>query len=327
MFVDQAAISIKAGNGGKGCISFRREKFVPKGGPDGGNGGDGGDVIIVANQNLHTLLDLRYRNHYRAKDGEAGSSSRRNGKSANDLIIPVPCGTVVKDFKTKEILCDLTRPRQHFNVVHGGKGGRGNSEFASATHQTPRYAEPGEPGEEKKIIIELKLIADVGLVGLPNAGKSTLISTISSARPKIADYPFTTLEPVLGIVRYKEHDSFTLADIPGIIEGASAGKGLGLKFLRHIERTKVLVYVIDCTVQDYEKVFQILENELKKFRLDIAKKSYCILMTKYDLKDEDIDRRISLFKKKKRRKIAVISAATRFGVNMFLDTIWHLLKE
>ena len=247
MFIDLAEIKLKAGNGGDGAVLFRREKFAPKGGPSGGNGGKGGNVILKTDHNLFTLLDFRYKNSYEAESGANGASSLKDGRGGEDTIIRVPVGTLVKDFETKEIIFDLDKPDQEVIIAFGGKGGKGNAQFATPTNQTPRYAENGRPGEERKITLELKLIADVGLVGFPNAGKSTLISTISDARPKIADYPFTTLEPNLGIVRYKDFKSFTVADIPGIIEGASKGKGLGLQFLRHIERTRILLFLIDIT--------------------------------------------------------------------------------
>ncbi|MDR3627417.1 MAG: GTPase ObgE, partial [Ignavibacteriaceae bacterium] len=251
MFIDYAKIDLKAGDGGNGAVTFRREKYVPKGGPSGGNGGKGGDVIMEAHHNLSTLLDFRYKKHYTAQDGDAGANSLKDGKGGDDIIIQVPVGTTVKDAETEEVLFDLDEDNKRVIIAKGGKGGKGNSNFATSINQTPRYAEPGRPGEEKNVILELKLIADVGLVGFPNAGKSTLISKISAARPKIADYPFTTLEPVLGIVKYKDYKSFTVADIPGIIEGASEGKGLGHKFLRHIERTKILLFLIEVTSENY----------------------------------------------------------------------------
>lgn len=248
-FVDYVKIYVKAGDGGRGCVSFRREKYVPKGGPDGGDGGKGGDVIIRASSELHTLLDHRYQKTYKAKRGEHGKGSKMKGKDGEDLIIQVPIGTVVKDADSEEILADLDEDGKDLIVARGGKGGLGNAHFATPINQTPRYAQPGQKGEEKWIILELKLLADVGLIGLPNAGKSTLISIISSARPQIADYPFTTLTPVLGVVKYKDYQSFVVADIPGLIEGAHKGAGLGHQFLRHVERTSILLHLVD--VSDY----------------------------------------------------------------------------
>jgi len=286
MFIDYAVIEVTAGKGGNGAVTFRREKYVPKGGPSGGNGGNGGNIIIEAHHNLNTLLDFRYKKQYKAKNGEVGGSSLKDGKNGNDIIIKVPQGTVIKDFESKKILFDLDKDGKTIALAKGGKGGKGNSNFATSTNQTPRYAEPGKPGENKKVILELKLIADIGLVGFPNSGKSTLISTISAARPKIADYPFTTLEPVLGIVKYGEYESFTVADIPGIIEGAHKGKGLGHQFLRHIERTKVILFLIEITSEDYKRDYEILCNELKSYSSKLLQKTILISFSKADLVDE-----------------------------------------
>ncbi len=329
MFIDYAELYIKAGKGGDGAVTFRREKYVPKGGPSGGNGGKGGDVIIQSDNNLSTLLDFKYKKHYKAENGDPGGSSLKDGKSGKDIIIKVPVGSIVKDVDTKEILYDLDKQNMEVIIAKGGKGGRGNSNFATPTNQTPRYAEKGKTGEEKKIILELKLIADVGLVGFPNAGKSTLISSISEARPKIADYPFTTLEPVLGIVRYKEYDSFVVADIPGIIEGAAQGKGLGLKFLRHIERTKILLFLIDITSEDYQNEFNILLNELKLYSSELSKKKKIVALSKADLVSEN---EIKKLKKKKLRNsnssLFVISAVSQYGLKELIDEIWlHLQLE
>ncbi len=323
MFIDYAEIEIKAGKGGDGVVTFRREKYVPKGGPSGGNGGKGGDIIFEAHHNLNTLLDFRYRKHYKADSGDMGASARKEGKSGKDIIIKVPVGTVIKDSETKKILFDLDEEGKNVVAAKGGKGGKGNSNFATPTNQAPRYAEDGKPGEEKKVTLELKLIADVGLVGFPNAGKSTFISAISAARPKIADYPFTTLEPNLGIVKYKDYQSFTVADIPGIIEGAHEGKGLGLKFLRHIERTKILLFLIDITSEDYKKDFEVLFNELKSHSAKLASKQKLVALTKADLVDEDELKKIS----KKKIKLTgvpvqIISSVTKEGVNGLLDLIW-----
>jgi len=328
MFIDYAVIEVEAGKGGDGAVTFRREKYVPKGGPSGGNGGRGGNVIFKADKNLNTLLDFKYRKKYKASSGEKGGSSLKDGKSGIDITIKVPLGTVIKDFDSGKILFDLSKDCQEAVIARGGKGGKGNSNFATPTNQTPRFAEQGENGESKKIILELKLIADVGLVGFPNAGKSTLISKISSARPKIADYPFTTLEPNLGIVRYKDFTSFTVADIPGIIEGAHKGKGLGHKFLRHIERTRIILFMIDITSEDYQKDFSILYNELKAYSSKLVKKKILVSFSKADLLDKRELINVSKF------RIAdsgtppiVFSSVTGFGINELLDTFWRTLEE
>ena len=328
MFIDYAEIEIKAGNGGDGAVTFRREKYVPKGGPSGGNGGKGGDIIFEAHHNLNTLLDFRYKKHFKAQNAEMGASARKDGKSGKDIIIKVPVGTLIKDSETKKILYDLDEEGKQVIAAKGGKGGKGNSNFATPTNQAPRYAENGKPGEEKKLILELKLIADVGLVGFPNAGKSTFISAVSAARPKIADYPFTTLEPNLGIVKYKDYQSFTIADIPGIIEGAHEGKGLGIKFLRHIERTKILLFMIDVTSEDYKKDFKVLFNELKTYSPKLASKQKLIALTKSDLVDETELKKIS----KKKMKLTgvpvqIISSAANFGIEELLDLLWKTLQE
>ena len=266
-FIDEAKIYVRSGRGGRGCVSFRREKFVPRGGPDGGDGGNGGDVILVAQRNVSSLLDHRYRQHYIAQNGEHGKGKNQHGKNAPPLIVPVPVGTVVKDFYTGEILGDMVEEGQTLVVARGGRGGRGNARFATSTNQAPRYAEPGEEGEERTLLLELKLLADVGIVGFPNAGKSTLISRISAARPKIADYPFTTIVPNLGVVRYNEGKTFVVADIPGLIKGAHEGAGLGIRFLKHIERTRLLIHLLDLSpltgrnpIEDYH----VLNEELMR---------------------------------------------------------------
>ena len=265
MIIDYTKIYVKAGNGGAGAVAFRREKFVPKGGPSGGNGGDGGSIIFVADGNLSTLLDFKYKRKIVAENGSNGAGSLKDGKSGKNMIIKVPIGTIVKDVESDEVIIDLKEAGKEVIFLKGGIGGKGNSNFATSTNQTPRYAQPGLPGKEMDIILELKLIADVGLVGFPNAGKSTFISVVSAARPKIADYPFTTLEPNLGIVQYKDFKSFVVADIPGIIEGAHVGKGLGYKFLKHIERTIILLVLIDSTAEDHQKEYDVLMKELSEF--------------------------------------------------------------
>jgi len=287
MFIDYAQIEVKSGDGGDGAVAFRREKYVPKGGPSGGNGGLGGSVIFETNNSLSTLLDFRYKRKFFAEDGKPGGNSLKDGKSGEDVVIKVPVGTIVKDAETNEVLLDLSKVNERVVFIKGGKGGKGNSNFATATRRTPRFAENGKPGVYKKLILELKLIADVGLVGFPNAGKSTLISKISAAKPKIADYPFTTLEPNLGIVRYKDYESFTVADIPGIIEGAHQGKGLGIKFLRHIERTRILLFLIEVTSENYQKDFDTLYNELKKYSKKLIEKKILVALSKADLVNSD----------------------------------------
>ena len=285
MFVDYSLIEVNSGKGGDGAVTFRREKYVPKGGPSGGDGGDGGNVIIKANSNLHTLLDFRYKKIYQASNGDKGGNSRKDGKNGSDIIIGVPVGTVIKDAETEKIIFDLDENDKEVILCKGGKGGKGNSKFATPTNQTPRFAEDGKPGEYKKVILELKLIADVGLVGFPNSGKSTLISKISAAKPKIADYPFTTLEPNLGIVKYKDFQSFTVADIPGIIEGASQGKGLGHQFLRHIERTRIILFLIEITSENMKNDFEVLLNELKSYSPKLVQKKILVSLSKADLID------------------------------------------
>jgi len=282
MFIDEATIVVKAGNGGNGCISFRREKYVPKGGPDGGTGGRGGNVIVRADKQLTTLMDYRYKRHYNAKSGDRGQGANKTGKNGEDIILRVPCGTIIKEQETTNVLFDLVEDNAECVVAKGGRGGRGNAEFATSTNQAPRTAESGTPGEERAIQLELKLLADIGLVGFPNAGKSTLISRISAAKPKIADYPFTTLIPNLGIVRYGEYKSFVVADMPGLIEGAHDGRGLGIQFLRHIERTKALVFLIECFADDVKEQYNILLNELELFNKELLKKPQIVLITKIE---------------------------------------------
>jgi len=286
VFVDFTTLKVKAGDGGRGCVAFRREKFVSKGGPSGGDGGKGGDVIVRVDYNLNTLQDIKYRKSYKAESGENGKGGLKHGSDGASVIIPVPLGTVIKDAKTKKIIVDLVAENQEAVIARGGKGGRGNAHFATSTKQAPRFAEPGLPGEEKELILELKLFSDVGLVGLPNAGKSTLISKLTAARPKIAAYPFTTLTPNLGIVKYGEYRSFLMADIPGLIEGAHTGKGLGIRFLRHLERTKVLAFLIEATDPEPQKTYHTLNNELNQYVADFRRKSRFIVLSKCDLVSE-----------------------------------------
>lgn len=287
MFIDYAKISVKSGDGGRGHVSFRREKFVPKGGPDGGNGGKGADVAFYGNPHLNTLIDFRYRRHFKASDGQPGSYANRTGKSGKTLVIQVPLGTVIKDQHSGKVVADITEADKEVVVARGGRGGRGNAEFVTSVNQAPRNADPGEPGEELELVLELKLLADIGLVGFPNAGKSTLISTISAARPKIADYPFTTLVPNLGIVSVAEEKSFAVADIPGLIEGAHEGRGLGIQFLRHVERTRVLVFLLDSTSDNPVEQYDILTRELQLFNPNLARKRRVICFTKTDALDDE----------------------------------------
>ncbi|MDR3553530.1 MAG: GTPase ObgE [Syntrophobacteraceae bacterium] len=288
-FIDEVTISVSAGKGGNGCVSFRREKYVPRGGPDGGDGGEGGSVIFEATERKHSLLDFRYRHLFRAEAGKGGSGQNRKGRSGSDLIVEVPVGTVLKDPVTGEIFADLTEAAQRSIAAKGGRGGKGNAHFASSTHRTPRFSQDGEPGEERELRLELKLIADVGLVGLPNAGKSTLISTVSAARPKIADYPFTTLTPNLGVVQYDDAPPFVMADVPGLIEGAHLGAGLGVRFLKHIERTKILVHVIDASKAPADNPLaplEQIEHELQSYSEDMKRKPRIIVLNKTDLLED-----------------------------------------
>jgi GTPase len=332
MLIDNAKILVKSGDGGNGCVSFRREKFVPKGGPNGGDGGKGGDVIFIADNSLDTLIDFRYKKIYKAGNGKHGMGGDKTGKNGDDVYIKVPCGSIIKDTETGEVLADLVNNGDIYIAAKGGKGGKGNTHFATSTNQTPRNAEPGSGGIEKEIEIELKLIADVGLVGLPNAGKSTLISKISAAKPKIADYPFTTLQPNLGIVKYKEFNSFVVADIPGLIKGAHLGKGLGIRFLKHIERTKVLVFLIDSTVIDYSRNsitdYEILLDELKSYNIDLLEKPQIICFTKIDaITKVQLNKlsKLKLHKSKPKIPILEISAISGENLKKLIDEIWKKL--
>jgi len=328
MFIDQAQIRVKAGDGGHGCVSFRREKFIPKGGPDGGDGGHGGDVYFQAVENLDTLLDFAGKHDWLAQNGLPGSGSNRVGASGQDLIIKVPPGTLLYDTDLDLLLKDLSQIDLKVRVCRGGRGGKGNKAFATSTHQAPRYAEPGKPGQERNMRLELKLIADVGLVGMPNAGKSTLISRCSAARPKIADYPFTTLEPVLGIVELSDYRRFVMADIPGLIEGAHAGAGLGHDFLKHIERTKILVHIIDIMPVDGSDPAQnylTIRSELERYSKALASKTEIIVANKIDL-----DRKgetVAALKEKLNGEILPISAVTGQGIRELSELLWQKVKE
>ncbi len=328
MFIDYAVVEVEAGKGGDGAVAFRREKFVPKGGPSGGNGGRGGSIILKAHHNLNTLLDFRYKKKYKADDGDAGGTSLKDGKKGEDIIINIPVGTIIKDFETGETLFDLDKDKKQVTLAKGGKGGKGNSNFATPTNRAPRYAELGKSGGSNKIVLELKLIADVGLVGFPNAGKSTLISKVSAARPKIADYPFTTLEPNLGIVNYKEYKSFTMADIPGIIEGAHEGKGLGHKFLRHIERTRILLVMIEVSSENYDEDFKVLLGELKNYSTRLTGKKIIVSFSKADLVDEESIKKLLKHKfDGVNSEPLVFSSITGYGIKKLLDVLWKTLEE
>lgn len=331
MFVDIARIYVRSGDGGAGAVSFRREKYVPKGGPDGGDGGKGGDVIIVADAQLNTLLDHKYQQHYVCKRGGQGRGKQMHGADSADIRIKVPAGTVIRDFETGEVLGDLVEDGQELVAAKGGRGGKGNAFFKSATQQTPRFAQPGEPGQEKTILLELKLIADVGLIGLPNAGKSTLISVISAARPKIADYPFTTLVPNLGVVKHEYHTSFVVADIPGLIEGAHAGAGLGSQFLRHVERTKMLLHLVDVSpmaADDPVKSYTIINAELKKYNPELMDRYQVAVATKTDILDEP--ERLDALRghcESKGVPFFAISSATRKGVDELVSFVSEKVEE
>lgn len=330
MFTDYTKIIVKSGDGGNGAITFRREKYVASGGPDGGDGGKGGDVYFVVDPDQNTLINFRYNKKYKAQNGENGSGNRCFGKSGEDLYIKVPRGTVIKDAETLKVIADLSEEGQCELVFPGGRGGKGNSHFATATRQAPRFAQGGEKGIEKEIILELKLIADVGLVGFPNVGKSTLLSMVTSARPKIADYHFTTLEPNLGVVKTEYGDSFVIADIPGIIEGASQGIGLGLKFLRHIERTRLLLHVIDVSgSEDRVPVedFKIINEELKKYSEKLSTRKQIIVANKVDaLQDEVLFKDLEELAKKEDIKIFKISAATGEGIKELFKYVSEIVK-
>jgi GTP-binding protein len=324
MFIDQVLIDASAGNGGSGMTAFRRESRVPKGGPSGGDGGKGGSVYLVADPQLWTLLDYTYRPKWAAESGEPGGPSQQSGRSAEDLVLPVPCGTEVRDAATGDLLGEVVRPGDRLLVARGGRGGLGNAHFATPTHQTQHHYQPGEDGERRKIELTLKLIADVGLLGEPNAGKSTLLAAVTAARPKIAEYPFTTLEPGLGVVQLSDHRSFVMADIPGIIEGAHRGKGLGLKFLRHIERTRLLVYLIPADVADREEAYAMLRRELEAFSPALAAKPHCVALSKADLvppEAQDLPDAPDAFAR------VAISSRSRQGLEGLLGLLWQRLVE
>lgn len=325
-FIDYVKILCRSGKGGAGSRHFHRAKYVPKGGPDGGDGGRGGHIILRGNSHMWTLLPLRYRRHIFAGNGQSGSAGRSFGKDGDDVVVDVPCGTVVFDAETGKYLAEVTFDGQEIKLLKGGRGGLGNWHFKSATNRTPRYAQPGEPAIEKSIILELKVLADVGLVGFPNAGKSTLLSAVSAARPKIADYPFTTMEPQLGIVSYRDNRSFVMADIPGIIEGASEGKGLGLRFLRHIERNAVLLFMVPADSDDIAKDYEVLLNELKQFNPQLLDKHRILAISKSDMLDEEL---MEELRKTLPEGVpyVFISAVTGQGIQELKDVLWRAVTD
>jgi GTP-binding protein len=327
-FVDYVKIYVSSGNGGKGSMHLHREKFVAKGGPDGGDGGRGGHVILKGDKNLWTLLHLKFKRHIKAEHGEHGSSARSTGADGKDAYIEVPLGTVVRDAETNNILFEITEDGEEKIIAEGGMGGRGNWHFKTSTNQTPRYAQPGIPLEEKTVLLELKVLADVGLVGFPNAGKSTLLSVITSAKPKIADYEFTTLKPNLGIVKYRDFQSFVMADIPGIIEGAAEGKGLGHYFLRHIERNSLLLFLIPADAKDILKQYEILLDELRRYNPEMLDKERLIAISKCDMLDDELKAEL---KKELDQTLPIdyvfISSVAQQGITELKDKLWKMLND
>ena len=323
-FIDHTTLSVTAGNGGMGCIAFLREKFRPKGGPCGGDGGHGGNIIFQVNPQLGTLQDITLKHHYRAENGANGSGKNRHGKNGKDIIIKIPPGTIIKDAETEQVLKDLTKANESYVVAKGGNGGFGNARFKSKRQTAPRIANDGQKGEKLNIELELKVLADVGLVGFPNAGKSTFISKVSNARPKIADYPFTTLVPNLGIVKYGDYQSFVMADIPGLIPGASDGKGLGSQFLRHIERTKVLVYLVECIAEEIQENFKTLQKELNKHNPELIERPSLLLLTKSDL---ILDEPGKIKKISKNIPVIQISSVTGENLNVAVQSIAKLIQS
>ena len=324
-FVDYVKIQCRSGKGGRGSMHLRHVKYNPNGGPDGGDGGKGGSIILRGNHNYWTLLHLRFQRHIYAEHGGNGGRDKCHGTNGKDIYIDVPCGTVVYNAETGKYVCDVMEDGQEIVLLKGGRGGLGNYQFRTSTNQAPRYAQPGEPMQEMTVIMDLKLLADVGLVGLPNAGKSTLLSALSSAKPKIANYPFTTLEPSLGIVAYRDHQSFVMADIPGIIEGAAEGKGLGLRFLRHIERNSLLLFMVPGDTDDIKKEYELLLNELEKFNPDMLQKHRVLAVTKCDLLDEEL---MEMLRETLPEDLPVvfISSVTGFGLNDLKDVLWKELN-
>lgn len=329
-FIDYAKIYCRSGHGGPGSAHLHRAKYMPKGGPDGGDGGRGGHVIVRGNRNYWTLIHLRYTRHIIATDGEGGSDSRSFGADGEDKYIDVPCGTTIRNADTGEVICDITDDKQEFILLKGGRGGLGNWHFRTSTNQTPRFAQPGEPRQEMNVILELKLLADVGLVGFPNAGKSTLLSVVSAAKPEIANYPFTTLTPNLGIVSYRDGQSFCMADIPGIIEGASEGRGLGLRFLRHIERNSVLLFLVPADTEDHLKEYNVLLNELEQYNPELLDKRRVLAISKTDIiSAEELAKLVKKLKKKLPPDLPFItfSSASRTNLTELKDVLWRSINE
>jgi len=326
-FIDEAKFFVKAGDGGNGCVSFRREKYVPKGGPNGGDGGKGGDVIIRTSKALNSLIDFKYKSHFKAERGEHGKGKDMHGRYGKQCIVEVPVGSIIKDAETDEVLVDLAEESSSFVVAKGGEGGLGNPHFASGTNRTPRIATSGKPGDELWLKIELKLLADVGLIGLPNAGKSTLLSKLSAANPKIASYPFTTLEPQLGVLNFKFSNPCIIADIPGLVEGAHEGIGLGHKFLRHVERTRVLVHVLDMADEKVKDNFEIISKELLLYKEELAGRSQILVLNKKDLMISEIQDELESFFVKKNAKLMIISGETGEGLEELKEMIIEVLEQ
>lgn len=324
-FIDEAKFFVKAGDGGNGCVSFRREKFVPKGGPNGGDGGRGGSVIIRASKSVNSLIDFRYRSHFKAERGSNGQGKDMHGRKGKDCIIVVPAGSIIKDSETGEVIKDLTEDGEELLVAAGGKGGFGNPHFASGSNRTPRIATKGKPGEEKWLKIELKLIADIGLVGLPNAGKSTLLSKLSAANPKIASYPFTTLEPQLGVMHFKYHESCIIADIPGLVEGAHQGVGLGHKFLRHIERTRIILHIVDMADELCRENFVTIEKELNFYKEELANRTRIIVLNKCDLVDGQRQKELKEYFSNKNQNVIVLSCVSGHGIDNLVEKLEEIL--
>ncbi|THB77723.1 MAG: GTPase ObgE [Desulfobulbaceae bacterium] len=326
-FIDEVKFYIKAGDGGNGCVSFRREKYVPKGGPNGGDGGKGGNVIITATNAKQSLLDFKYRSHFKAERGMHGKGKDMHGRKGNDCIVEVPVGSVIKDAETNEEIIDLTVDGQQYLAAKGGQGGLGNAHFATGANRTPRYATDGKPGDEKWLRIELKLIADIGLVGLPNAGKSSLLSQLSSANPKIAPYPFTTLEPQLGVLQLKHQRPYIIADIPGLIEGAHDGVGLGHSFLKHIERTSIILHVIDVSDDNYESNFSIIEDELRKYKAELSDRIKLVVFNKIDMVDSDMVAEFASDFQQKAIQTVPVSALTGEGIDQLKDIVARTMDD